>query len=301
MFRLDRVASVYLGGPIARARANDLRIPILMYHSISENLFGKAHPYFQINTTPTVFAQQIKSLRDSGYRTVTLEDIINGAVRGDEKCVAITFDDGYRDFYEAAVPVLVQYGMTATMFVATGRIQNRPAKFDGVEYLSWNDTRELRACGMQIGSHTVTHPELATLSRNEIDRELRESKDAIEQQLSASVTSFAYPYRFPEVDDRFIQDVRQILQTCGYEVAVTTILGTATPSSDRYLLPRLPVNSWDDTRFLQTKLDGGYDWLHLPQLWSKKIRKVTSGASNSYSPDGAKELAAVIHSTDRRV
>jgi hypothetical protein len=84
-------------------------------------------------------------------------------------------------------------------------------------------------------------------------------------------------------------------------VAVTTILGTAAPSSDRYLLPRLPVNSWDDARFLQTKLDGGYDWLHLPQLWSKKIRKVTSGASNSYSPDGAKELTGAIHSADRHV
>jgi peptidoglycan/xylan/chitin deacetylase (PgdA/CDA1 family) len=302
MFRLDRVASVYFGGPIARARRTDrLRIPILMYHSVSDKLFGKSHPYFEINTRPKVFAQQMEQLHSSGYRTVTLEDVVNGSMRSNEKCVAITFDDGYRDFYETALPVLLQFGMTATMFVATGRIHDKPTKFEGVEYLSWSDVREMRTCGMQIGSHTVTHPELAMLSRNQIDRELRDSKDAIEQQLNATVTSFAYPYGFPEVDDQFIHDAREVLQSCGYEVAVTTILGTATISSDRYLLPRLPVNSWDDRQFLKTKLDGGYDWLHLPQLWSKKARKATSGASRSYSPRGTRESATPIRSGGRGI
>jgi peptidoglycan/xylan/chitin deacetylase (PgdA/CDA1 family) len=281
MLRLDRLASVYVWGPIAKARTVDeVRVPILMYHSVSDNLFGKSHPYFQINTTPKTFAKQMQYLRDSGYATVTLEDLAGGMLRErkNEKLIAITFDDGYRDFYTDAFPVLSRLGLSATMFLTSGRIQDRPAQYEGVEYLSWSDVREMHSSGIQFGSHTVTHPELRTLSRNEIDHELRRSKEVIEERLGAGVTSFAYPYRFPEEDDQFIRDVREILESLAYRAAVTTILGTATLECDRFLLPRLPVNSWDDSRFFQAKLQGGYDWLHFPQLMSKKLRKAAAAA-----------------------
>jgi peptidoglycan/xylan/chitin deacetylase (PgdA/CDA1 family) len=280
--RLDRLASVYLGGPMARMRTgNGVRIPILMYHSVSENLFGKSHPYFQINTTPKRFAEQMQYLHDAGYATVTLEEVASGKLRErkNQKPIAITFDDGYRDFYTDAFPVLSRLGLSATMFLTSGRVHDRPERYEDVEYLSWGDVREMHANGMHFGSHTVTHPELKTLSRSAIEQELRVSKEAIEDGLGSRVTSFAYPYGFPEEDEQFIRDVRQILESCSYEVAVTTILGTATPECDRFLLPRLPVNTWDDRKFFQTKLDGGYDWLHFPQLLSKKIRKAASASS----------------------
>jgi peptidoglycan/xylan/chitin deacetylase (PgdA/CDA1 family) len=301
MFRLDRLASLYIWGPIARNRIVDqVRVPILMYHSVSDSLFGKSHPYFQINTSPKMFAEQMQYVRDAGYVTVTLEDIAAGRLqdRKGKKLIAITFDDGYRDFYTDAFPVLDRLSLGATMFLTSGRIQNRPERYEGVEYLCWSDVREMHANGIQFGSHTMTHPELRTLSRKEVDREMRCSKEIIEERLGAGVTSFAYPYGFPEEDHRFIRDVREILEGLKYKVAVTTILGTATFECDRFLLPRLPVNSWDDPQFFQTKLEGGYDWLHFPQLLSKKLRKAVSasvgrtvGSSAKKEAPGARDCA----------
>src|SRR5262249_31563799 len=126
MFRLDRLASIYLWGPIARAMAGNssLRVPILMYHSVSDNLFGKTHPYFQINTLPKVFFEQMQFLHDAGYVTVDLQDVVVGRrqPKEHEKLLVITFDDGYRDFYTHAFQILHRFGLTATVFLTSGRI-----------------------------------------------------------------------------------------------------------------------------------------------------------------------------------
>jgi hypothetical protein len=83
------------------------------------------------------------------------------------------------------------------------------------------------------------------------------------------VTWFSCPFAFPEHDRTFTQHLRECLQRHGYEAGVSTIIGTANARSDRYFLPRLPVNSFDDEDFLQAKLDNGYAWLH-PLQYAKK-------------------------------
>src|SRR5258707_3855867 len=162
MPRLDRRAAVYLTSPLARflGPKTATRVPILMYHSISDNLFGKSHPYFQINTLPEVFAQQMRWLRHHGYRTLDTGELVVGLENREDlsKTVVITFDDGYRDFYTAAMDVLKQCGFTATIYLATDRIQDKSLRIEGVEYLTWRDVRELQQEGIRFGSHTVTHP-----------------------------------------------------------------------------------------------------------------------------------------------
>jgi peptidoglycan/xylan/chitin deacetylase (PgdA/CDA1 family) len=245
-----------------------------MYHSVSDNLFGKTHPYYQINTSPAVFAEQMRFLHEAGYVTVKLEDIVAGTLpcTDYQKVFVITFDDGYRDFYTRAFPILQRRGFTATMFLTSGCIQEQPQEYQGVEYLSWRDVRELHSLGIQIGSHTVSHPDLRALAPEEIEYQLACSKEVIEDRLGSKVISFAYPYAFPEEDSCFARFLRDLLVNQGYENGVTTILGTANPMNDPFFLPRLPVNSWDDVQLLRTKLEGGYDWLHIPQLASKKLK-----------------------------
>ena len=271
--RLDRIASVYLCHPAVRLLGPDRgsRVPILMYHSVSENQFGKTHPYFQINTSPEIFARQMKWLKRAGYRTIDLTEMLAAleSKKDLSKTIVITFDDGYRDFYTHAFPVMKQCGFSATVFLATARIQSTPLRFEGAEYLTWPEVRELYREGVRFGSHTVTHADLHSLDLEQIDYELGYSKETIEQELSAAVESFAYSFAFPEEDNSFKRFLADILENHGFNNAVSTILGRAHLGKNRYYLPRLPVNSWDDPKLLRAKLEGGYDWLHWPQWMNK--------------------------------
>src|ERR1700740_2338926 len=275
MPRLDRLITLYLCSPLTRlfARACVNRIPILAYHSISENLFGYSHPYYQINTSPGVFADQMHWLRNEGYRTVHLPKALAWLASGKDlsKTFVITFDDGYRDFYTEAMDVIRQCGFTATIFLATDRIGQTPACIEGANYLTWNEVRELHAEGIQFGSHTVSHPDLRSLDPNLLDYELGHSKEIIEQNIGASVDAFSYPFSFPEEDANFARFLEDLLKNIGFEYGVSTILGRARKNSNRFFLPRLPMNTWDDRMLLQAKVEGGYDWLHLPQLLKKSI------------------------------
>lgn len=274
MPRLDRLTTLYLCSPISRLlrRHKNSHVPILMYHSISDNLFGKTHPYYQINTSPRIFGRQMKWLHDADYCTLSLPELQAAFECGDipPKAVVITFDDGYRDFYTDAFPSLRRYAFKATVFLATSRIQDTPMRVEGVDYLTWREVRELHAAGIDFGSHTVTHPDLHSLGHEEIDYELGFSRATIEDQIGASVTSFAYPFAFPEEDSSFKTYLADVLTNHGFDCGVSTILGRAASEDTRFFLPRLPVNSWDDYSLFRAKLEGGYDWLHGPQ-WLYKI------------------------------
>jgi peptidoglycan/xylan/chitin deacetylase (PgdA/CDA1 family) len=275
MARVDRLATLYLAHPLRRimGTSSSSRVPILMYHSISDNLFGKSHPYYQINTSPKVFARQMRWLRQNGYRTMDITDMWKALTAGADlsKTVVITFDDGYRDFYTSAMDVMKQCGFSATIYLATDRIQDSPVRIEGVDYLTWREVRELHSAGISFGSHTVTHPDLRSLGPEQIDYELGYSKEIIEQKLGAAVKSYAYPFAFPEEDRDFARFLVDILENLGFDNGVSTILGRASRSSWQFYLPRLPVNTWDDAAFLRAKLEGGYDWLHWPQLLNKVV------------------------------
>jgi peptidoglycan/xylan/chitin deacetylase (PgdA/CDA1 family) len=270
MPRLDRVASLYLAHPLAKLTRWTSRycVPILNYHSVSDNLFGKVHPYYQINTSVSVFAKQLKWLRNEGYRTIGLPDLLGGFETAQDlsKRVALTFDDGYRDFYTDAFPILKQCGFTATVFLATDRIRDTPVRLEGADYLTWGEVRELHAEGVIFGSHSVTHADLRSLGPDQIDYEIAYSKETIQEKIGAPVDSFSYPFAFPEEDGDFTRYLADILQNGGYSNGVSSTIGRARPKDARFFLPRLPINSCDDVALLRAKLEGGYDWLYWPQL-----------------------------------
>jgi peptidoglycan/xylan/chitin deacetylase (PgdA/CDA1 family) len=285
--RADRLATLYVCHPLARImdRKSRARVPILMYHSISDNLFAKSRPYYQINTSSGVFSRQMRWLRDNGYRTMNLTEMLAAMEGGQNlsKTVVITFDDGYQDFYTDGLPVMKECGFTATIFLATDRIQDTSARVDGADYLTWREVRELHAEGIQFGSHTVTHPELRSLGHEQIDHEIGHSKETIEQKLGVAVPSFSYPYAFPEQDRDFTKYFLGTLKKHGFENGVSTILGRAGVENSRFCLPRLPVNSWDDAALLRAKLEGGYDWMHWPQWLHKFLRHNGSSMRRSSS------------------
>jgi peptidoglycan/xylan/chitin deacetylase (PgdA/CDA1 family) len=270
MPRLDRVASVYVAHPLAKLTGWTWRYcaPILNYHSVSDNLFGKVHPYYQINTSVSTFGRQLKWLRNQGYRTIGLPDLLNSfdSIQDLSKRFVLTFDDGYRDFYTYAFPLIKQCGFSATVFLATDRIQDTSVRLEGADYLTWREVRELHGEGVTFGSHSVTHADLRSLDPDQIDYEIGYSKETIEEKIGAQVDSFAYPFAFPEEDDDFTRYLADILQNRGYSSGVSSTIGRAKPKDKRFFLPRLAVNSCDDLELLRAKVEGGYDWLHWPQL-----------------------------------
>jgi peptidoglycan/xylan/chitin deacetylase (PgdA/CDA1 family) len=280
-FRADRLATLYVFHPLRRLLPRGTRIPILMYHSISDANDSSRHPYYRTVTAPRVFEQHLRFLHDRGYKTISLSEAVRRlrepevgvvGVVGVDKAVVITFDDGFQDFYSRAFPLLTKYGYSATVFLPTAYIDHNARDFNGVQCLTWSQVRELQRMGVQFGSHTVTHPQLNTLSPKDVGEEVRRSKEGIEEELGCPAVSFSYPYAFPENDAVFRERLRNLLLECKYENGVSTVIGTSDRTTDIFFLKRLPLNSYDDCWLFEAKIEGGYDWLRAPQLIRKVIR-----------------------------
>ena len=307
-FRIDRLLTLYFFRPLIRkmCMGNEIKIPILMYHSISNDAEDDIHPYYRINTSPDIFAKHIKFLHENNYKVIGLDQAVKMLKSSDtnfsdhqtsrplareihvneqrsgfyqvnksntpQKYVVITFDDGYQDFYIEAFPVLQNYGYTATVFLPTGFIDNRTS-LKGKTHLDWNEILELSRNGIAFGSHTVTHPQLKLLKKEDIEFEIRQSKETIENNLGKPVESFSYPFAFPEEDKEFTRHLRGILQKYGYKHGVSTRIGMTSKKDDTYFMKRIPVNSCDDILFFEAKIEGEYDWLYKAQLLFKKVKK----------------------------
>jgi peptidoglycan/xylan/chitin deacetylase (PgdA/CDA1 family) len=270
--RLDRTVTL---NPLFRwlKVGNRPGIPILMYHSVC-NASEARHPYFETNISIAAFEGHLQFLRDHEYSTAYLSDL-HGLMQDGPKArrsVVITFDDAFRNFYTQAFPLVCKYGFKATLFVPSGLVGRYSSVLGAEPFMNWSEIREVCRYGVEIGSHTVTHPNLYLSSSAVLQEEVKASKEDIEDNIGEPVRSFAYPYAFPEHDKRFCQHFTKLLAQFGYENGVSTSIGRARVRDDRFRLPRLPINSHDDLALFAAKLDGYYDWLHAPQYVHKVLK-----------------------------
>ena len=205
---------------------------ILTYHSID-------HTGSPISVAPETFRRHVAWLASGAVRVVPLERI--AAVSDDEHAVAITFDDGFRNFGELAAPLLADHGLPATVFVvadAVGR-DNRwggrsaPAIPD-LALLDWDGLARVAERGITLGAHTRTHPQLPQVDDARLVGELEGSRDAIAARTGTVPATFAYPYG--AVDARVADVARRT-----FALACTTELRPLSGADDPALLPRLDV------------------------------------------------------------
>jgi peptidoglycan/xylan/chitin deacetylase (PgdA/CDA1 family) len=164
------------------------RSAILTYHSIDDS--GSV-----ISISANEFERHLESLAASAVPVVPLREV--GKRPGS---VALTFDDGFRNFRTVAAPVLERYGFSATIFVVSGfcgrdnQWPGQPAHVPVFPLMDWEEVRDVAARGYEIGAHTAHHPDLRKLPPGEASREMTECKADIEQRLGRPATQFAYPY-----------------------------------------------------------------------------------------------------------
>ena len=189
-----------------------IRVPILMYHYV-DDVPPPAGPYADRLTVRTWdFVEEMGHLVANGYQTVSLADLYTAVTGGGglpDKPVILTFDDGGVDNYQVAFPILKQYGLTATFFVITGTVGNQGQ-------MDWDMLSEMAAAGMSIQSHTVSHPDLRTVSDSRLVSELVDSRDAI--SVATGLLPYAVAYPYGACDGRVIQAAR----SAGYAMAVVT-------------------------------------------------------------------------------
>lgn len=183
-------------------------IPIFMYHHIDDK------PGW-LYVDKSTFASQMDYLVGKGYTSMTLPEVVADLASGQlpAKPVVLTFDDGYRDFYSQAYPILREKNLKATVFLITQLME-------GSEYLTWEQARELAGNPLiTIGDHTLSHRSLTSLKEEDIKSEVISSKDILQSQLHLSVNVFSYPYGSSN------QTVTKYLQEAGFVAAVTSVTG----------------------------------------------------------------------------
>jgi peptidoglycan/xylan/chitin deacetylase (PgdA/CDA1 family) len=290
-------------------RARSGAVQILVYHRVNDT----RDPFFP-GTPVKAFTEQMEYLAKS-YTLLSMEDAVGSIMTGDipDNAVVITFDDGYRDNYLQAFPIMKQLGVPAAIFLATDAIGSGKVlwhdrvfsafrhtraplffgfggddsrsyplatieeklfaqgqvlkllksvdererlllidrlveqlevddrKEDSELMLTWDEVREMSKHRISFGSHTSTHPILASLSLARAEMEIRESKKILEGHLGKPVTTFAYP-NGTKAD--FSETTKTILRDAGYRCGLTTMFGTNGADQDLFELKR--ATPWDE-------------------------------------------------------
>lgn len=210
-------------------------VPVLMYHRV-DNLTDqeKRSPLLRdLTVSPSDFEEQVKFLVDNGYSALLASEVEEAVLKGrelPEKAVCITLDDGYKDNFEQAFPILKRYKVPATIFLVTNN-------FGRSNRLSWEDVFQMRReAGFGYGSHSVHHYDLTTLDQETLDFELMESKRLIELKIQDSVTSIAYPA------GSYNEFVKERAKAAGYIAGWKKGGGHVTPAEDMLMLPRVRVS-----------------------------------------------------------
>lgn len=204
--------------PVEAHTTEEQKIPIFVYHSVRPYVIGESKSQDLYDITPELFEQQLIYLKDNGYHTITTKDLYvdkdtHKVVTNIEKPVMLTFDDGWKNQYVYAYPLLKKYNTKAIIYIYTKPL-------GAPKFLTWDEIKEMKNSGMVIGSHTLSHPHLKHLSDDVLRHEIFDSKKVLEGKLGITIDDFATPYGYS--DDR----VAKLVEAAGYRTSRTLYKGS---------------------------------------------------------------------------
>ena len=205
------------------ASVASVRVPIFIYHSVYPDFGGETRVQKGFSVTPEIFEKQLAYLANNGYTAISLDDLERYIKLGTTtvaRPVMLTFDDGWKNEYTYAFPLLKKYNMTATFFIYTNPIGKDK------RFMTWEDVQEMDAAGMSIQGHSLSHPYLTKMPIDQERREVVESKKKLEEKLGKKVTHFASP--FGQTDERLVS----LLKEAGYSTGRTTVWGATHSERD---------------------------------------------------------------------
>jgi peptidoglycan/xylan/chitin deacetylase (PgdA/CDA1 family) len=222
--------------PLTFAEMNTLygpcvHLPVLMYHHIQTEDAAKADKQMGLTTYTDFFQKQMQYLKDKGYNTVSMNDLVNffdNGISVSSKSILLTFDDGYEDFYTDAYPILQQLGFKATMFVPTG-LMNNP------DYLTWNQILSMNG-SILFANHTWSHKNVG-VSTSVMQYEISTADTQLSDRSLNSPKVFAYPYGLDSPQSE------KYLASLDYKVAFTTTPGSILCKKQRFALPRIRIGN----------------------------------------------------------
>jgi peptidoglycan/xylan/chitin deacetylase (PgdA/CDA1 family) len=231
-------------------------LPALMYHSVS----ATAGPLRDLAVPPRRLDEHLSALTDAGYRLVGLSEALDLRDAGvTDPLVALTFDDGYRDFLTAGVPALEKAGARATLYASVGHLGGsagwlgrRASDFGPM--LTWDELSAVAAAGVEIGNHGLIHHPLDVLPGRQLRDEIVVARDRLEQHLRHPVRSFAYPHGYNG------RRVRGVVAWAGHDNATEVGRRLHTAFEPRFAVPRLqplPSHSGADLVALCTAGESG--------------------------------------------
>lgn len=240
------------------------RVVVLCYHSV--------HPKKFFSVPPNVFERHLIWLKKH-CDPVPFTGVADLASRCDtlqRHAVAITFDDGYRDNFDFAFPLLRKHGVPATFFVTIGFLERDPsvmeifrvlrrARDDELQPLMWAQVREMRRAGMEFGTHTYSHRNLARMSSTAVEAEGTRSKLILEDRLGERITTMAYP--FGAWGRHFTGSTMAIMSRIRYEYAASTVFRAVRPTDSPLAIPRFFAGDGIDLTTLRDKVSGAWDML----------------------------------------
>ncbi len=219
--------------PIPDGLIRQARAPILMYHYVSVPPAGSDVYRRDLSVSPDLFRSHLQALADGGYTPISMYELVSHLNQGaplPEKPVILTFDDGYRDNYENAFPLLTEFGMTAMFFVVSDYMdEGNPL------YLSWDMAREMKDAGMNIESHGRNHASLRNRNDDYLVWQALGSAETIEYELGERPRFVTYP--FGHYDSNTIR----IFESAGFWGGVTINAGATHSTDDLFQLRRVRV------------------------------------------------------------
>ncbi len=230
-----------------------------MYHMVREHRPGTR--FNKLRVTPAAFSRQVRWLAENGFTFVFASQLFSGDSLP-ERCVCLTFDDGYEDNLTNADPVLAECDARATLYLVTDRSGGWSSKkkahhaddeLAAEPKLTDNQVREMLASSRwELGGHTQTHANLATLSDKEARREISEAHDAFAERFQTQPPTFAYPFGI------YRPEHAAMVGECGFSGAVTTEPGIAAwPYSAPLNVPRIKVSGNDTMLAFRLRIRGG--------------------------------------------